>query len=379
MKILLVTIQSLPAFGGVNTYINQLEDGLRKRGHEVRIVSGNFINKLPKKTLEKLKIYEKLYYERLGKDIHKTHIQNEVGIHALKEVLKSIDIRDVDLVHSQDGMFSKVIKDIYPDLPVVGTIHGSFYSEYLQMGLIRNEMEKNLITRYDKWAVELPDELITVSSFVDPNLPMIPKRKQNIVYNGIEIDTLDIKSRSNENKLCRIITSGSLLYYKGYDILMRALAVVKEKGFDFEVYMFGDGVQFNNIQNEVKKYKLPVYLKGKISREELLDELKKGDIFIQPSRIENFPFSVVEAMASNCAVICSNVGGMVDQITHKVDGLLFESENHFDLAKQIIFLLENKEWINKFASESYAKAKKIFTKDTMLDSTERVYEKALQN
>jgi L-malate glycosyltransferase len=377
MNILIATIQKMDASGGVNTYINQLHKGLSERGHNVNIISADYISKLPKDIMDKLRLYEKLYYDKLGKSILKYHISNEVGILAFKEVVKNIDVSNVDVVHSQDGISSMIFKEIHPDLPLVGTIHGCFYTEYLHMGLFKNEMEKKLTARYDKWAVESPDEIITVSSFVDSNIPEIPDIKRNVVNNGIEIDKYRNNVSSKKNKFIRIITSGSLLYYKGYDVLMKSLAIVKEKSFDFEVYMFGDGDKKGEIEELVNQYNLPVNIKGKVTREELANELHKGDIFIQPSRVENFPYSVVEAMASGCAVICSRVGGMTDQIDHKINGLLFESEDHVDLAKQIIFLIENKTLSKLFGEESSNRAKTFFTTNKMLDATEEVYSKAL--
>jgi L-malate glycosyltransferase len=379
MNILLGTIQSLPAVGGVNTYIYQLEEGLKQRGHEVTIVSGNLINNLPKGSLLKIKQYEKIYYEKLGRTINKAHISNEVGIHALKEVIKNIDMSNVDLIHSQDGIISKIFNDIHPELPIVGTIHGCFYSEYLQMGLISNNMEVNLTSRYDKWAVGVPKQIITVSSYIDANLQKIPDEKRNIVFNGIETDLFHNKvQKTNKKKHLSIITSGSLLFYKGYDVLMNALAIVKEKGYSFEVNMFGEGPKQKDLENIVNKYNLPVYFKGKVSREKLAIELKKGDVFIQPSRLENFPYSVIEAMISGCAVICSNVGGMKDQITHRVNGLLFEKENHNDLAQQLIFLFENTQCMDIFTRLSANKVEKSFTTNSMLSATEQVYIKTLE-
>ena len=56
-------------------------------------------------------------------------------------------------------------------------------------------------------------------------------------------------------------------------------------------------------------------------------------------RYDNFPTTVTEAMAMGCPIVAARTGGIPEQITHEVDGLLCEPGNPDDLADKIGLLL----------------------------------------
>jgi glycosyltransferase involved in cell wall biosynthesis len=59
------------------------------------------------------------------------------------------------------------------------------------------------------------------------------------------------------------------------------------------------------------------------------------------SRYENFPLTVVEAMALGCPTVAANVGGIPEILQDGVNGLLHRSEDPADLAAKVIYLLKN--------------------------------------
>lgn len=93
-------------------------------------------------------------------------------------------------------------------------------------------------------------------------------------------------------------------------MLLNVLILLKNEGLRYELTMFGDGPDQPRLMELASIHQLPVKFNGRIPREEFIRILPTFDVLVQPSRLENFPFSVIEAMASGCAVICSNVNGM---------------------------------------------------------------------
>lgn len=74
-----------------------------------------------------------------------------------------------------------------------------------------------------------------------------------------------------------------------------------------------------------------------------------SDIFICPSSTETFGNVVLEAMASGCAVIGCNAGGIGGIIKNRYNGIKFRIRDSKDLAKTIIEMLENKEFSLRLA------------------------------
>lgn len=50
--------------------------------------------------------------------------------------------------------------------------------------------------------------------------------------------------------------------------------------------------------------------------------LSSLDIYVLPTLHEGFPYSILEAMRANCAIISTNVGGIPEAIRNRVEGLL---------------------------------------------------------
>jgi len=68
---------------------------------------------------------------------------------------------------------------------------------------------------------------------------------------------------------------------------------------------------------------------------------RKAMVNVICSRYENFPLTVVEAMALGCPTVAANVGGIPEILQDGVNGLLHRSEDPADLAAKIVYLLKN--------------------------------------
>lgn len=79
-----------------------------------------------------------------------------------------------------------------------------------------------------------------------------------------------------------------------------------------------------------------------ISSDSVLVELYSAvDLFILPSLQDNFPNTILEAMACCTPVVAFNTGGLTEMIEHKVDGYLAETIEGRQLAQGIIYVLKN--------------------------------------
>ena len=67
-----------------------------------------------------------------------------------------------------------------------------------------------------------------------------------------------------------------------------------------------------------------------------------SDIFVLPSLYENFPACILEAMASQCAVVSTRVGGIPEMIEDGADGILIPANDSEALADSLTRLAEDK-------------------------------------
>jgi L-malate glycosyltransferase len=371
MRILIISLGEHPAPGGVDTYIEMVKKALKMRGHDVDLLCYSNVNMLPLESLNRIKEYHNILNERLGNKVPKVLLDLELQKFAHKEMISYFDLASYDVFHSQSGIVSSVLKQVYPKKPLVGTIHSCLFTESLYEGWVQDYNQAELFRKYDYDAVNYPDKVIAVSSIQDKNMIPIPKEKHEIIYNAIDIEKFNPNQK--KDKKIKIATSGLLVYRKGYDIFLEALLELKNYEKNYEVSIFGQGPEFQKLSIFSQKNNLPVTFNGYIERKRLITELSECDIFVQPSRVEPFGFSVTEAMASGCVPICSKVGGLLDQVIHLDNGLLFDYENSKQLGKEIAFLIENRELRIKMREKSLKIVKSKFSLEVFGKRLENLY------
>ena len=126
---------------------------------------------------------------------------------------------------------------------------------------------------------------------------------------------------------------GRLDEIKGFDVLLRAAAKLRDQGVDFRLRLAGDGPEMGPLKQ------LSAGL-GLAERVEFVgwvcnpgDFLKTIDLFVVPSRYESFGLVVIEAMAAGVPVITSDIEGPCEILKGGALGTLFRSEDDADLAR----------------------------------------------
>ena len=98
------------------------------------------------------------------------------------------------------------------------------------------------------------------------------------------------------------------------------------------------------------------------------------DALILPSRQEGFPLVPLEAMMMKKPVIRSNIQGADDQIIDGINGFLFESENHLQLANIIEKIALNQNMLMDLGNHAYNHAVTNFSENYMIDKMLEVYD-----
>jgi glycosyltransferase involved in cell wall biosynthesis len=153
-----------------------------------------------------------------------------------------------------------------------------------------------------------------------------------------------IKNMPNELK---IGTIGAINYrIKGQELVIKALAILKNEGLNIKYYLLGPGDN-NYLEKIIRKYNLDenVIFLGSKTREEVFNWLDFFDIYIQPSKQEGLPRALIEAMSRGCPSIGTKVGGipeLIDEnfiIPYRSPGLIVEAikkMNESEMLKQAI-------------------------------------------
>ena len=102
--------------------------------------------------------------------------------------------------------------------------------------------------------------------------------------------------------------------------------------------------------------------------------LKATDVYVQPSRTEALSLAACEALSLGIPVVGSNVGGLPE-----VASVVFESENHRELASVINELLDDKQYYRQMSDEARFKYLQNFQMIKAVYSYTNIYNESFIN
>ena len=139
--------------------------------------------------------------------------------------------------------------------------------------------------------------------------------KVQVVHCGLEPD-FRAASVSPPPAVKRLVCVGRLCEQKGQLLLIEAAQRLAAQGADFELVLVGDGEMRGDIEALVKHYKLQatVRITGRISSEQLQNEILAARALVLPSFAEGLPMVIMEAMALRRPIISTFVAGIPELV-----------------------------------------------------------------
>lgn len=136
---------------------------------------------------------------------------------------------------------------------------------------------------------------------------------------------------------------GRLNYSKGVDILINAFETLINKGYDITLAIAGNGSDENQLLEMVSQKKLTnkITFLGKLPYLQIAPFLAGCYCMVLPSRSDNLPTVVIEAMSTKTPVIAARVGGVAELIKDGENGLLFSANDVAGLANAMEQLINN--------------------------------------
>ena len=177
------------------------------------------------------------------------------------------------------------------------------------------------------------------------------KKKTKIQYNPVdsqEIEKLAQKPINDQyEKQVKFIAIGRFVEAKGFDRLVSSAYKLHKEGYEFEVWILGQGKGKNNIGQYIKENQMQDYFKLKGFQENPYPYIKACDIYVQPSRFEGKAVTVTEAQILNKPIIITNYSTANSQIKDGYDGYICDMSIK-GIAEAIELLYKNKEMRKSF-------------------------------
>lgn len=264
-------------------------------------------------------------------------------------------------------------------IPVIATLHSIAVSEGWKakvLRLIENYVLRNYTTR-----------ILAVGQMIaDINQKIYGRRKLDVIPNGIPVREL---SQTREREQMRreiagdgsnsiVITVGRFSRAKGYEDMIDAFHLLRQKSSNPKLVMVGSGTTLNNIKSRIDDLHLnqSVILTGE--REDVHQLLALSDVYASSSHREGLPLAVLEAMMAGLPVVATAVGDIPNVVTEET-GVVVPPHRPELLAAAIEELLQNPKKRQSMGQAAYRRAMSEYSVDAWMKKHLALYREVLSS
>jgi glycosyltransferase involved in cell wall biosynthesis len=151
------------------------------------------------------------------------------------------------------------------------------------------------------------------------------------------------------NKVIRLVYIGRISKIKGLHILLESLKLIKSNNWTLDIYgQIGEEDYARHCTKLALEKRHQIFFKGRLSPTQIIDTLRQNDVLVCPTIIrEMVGFVIMEAFAAGIPVIGSDSGGIAEQITTEVNGILFKTGSSDSLSNVLQTIFERPAILNE--------------------------------
>ncbi|MGN7399647.1 glycosyltransferase family 4 protein [Cytobacillus praedii] len=370
--------------GGLAKHAHGLSIGLQRLGYKVYVITANPGYLKGEEFAEGVHIYRVSSYCDNNSDFFKW----VAGLNAAiaEKVLHLARKHSFSIIHAHDwlvGESANFIKSSL-NLPLITTIHatehGRNHGIYTELQSFIHEKEQKLVLT--------SDHIIVCSDYMNEELVQlfeVSEKRIAIIPNGVENDRIKLKNNvlasmpmQTDKRL--IFSIGRIVKEKGFDTLIEAAFLMKDRFPDVYIIIAGKGPMLADYRRRVKQLNLKnIFFVGFISEEIKIALYKICTLAVFPSRYEPFGIVALEAMQHGKPVIVSRTGGLQSIVEHGFTGLLMIPGDASSLIELASDLLENELEAERIGMNGKVMVEKKFSWQKIAEETIRVYKETLKS
>jgi glycogen(starch) synthase len=288
-----------------------------------------------------------------------------------------------DLVHGHDWLVAGAAAGLAERLRCryLTTIHATEYGRH--QGWV-DKHPQAYIHGIETWMAGRAERVITCSHYMRGHVADvydIDERRITVIPNGIDpadlqpvgdLDELRARFAAPDERLVLLV--GRLVYEKGFQIALDALPHVIRRTGRVRFLVAGSGTHEAELRKQAARLRLMRHgrFEGWIGDDLLHSLYRIADLCVVPSIYEPFGLVALEAMASGCACIVADTGGLREVVPNADVGLRFRSRDPRALAAMMQRVLTDDELRDRLVAEASAHVLRFDWAD-IAEQTAQVY------
>jgi glycosyltransferase involved in cell wall biosynthesis len=168
---------------------------------------------------------------------------------------------------------------------------------------------------------------------------------------------------------------------KGLDVLLRAVALMRDRGIETQVILAGDGPNREELVRLAAELGLSTRVEfvGEVAHEDVPAVLRRMEIFVIPSTWEGFGVAALEASAMELPVVGSNIHGLPDVVLDGETGLLVPAGDGAKLAEAIGRLIADRDLRRRMGAAGRTFVLREYRWEDNARLMEALYERVMAN
>lgn len=302
MNILMLNYEYPPLGGGGAAVCRDISEKLVAEGHKVTIITMNMSGLKARECVNGVEIHRVKCWRSKAKVCHPWE-QMTYCISAYSYIKKNINMELFDIIHCHfiipTGLLALWLKKKYKKEYIL-TAQGSDVIGH------NNKRFKYLYTMIKPFWIKIVNnaKVLTAPStyLIDKIHKTVPQKECSLIPNGLYVNCYNSAIKDKY-----IVTLCRLQESKGIQDLLKAISEIDI--YDWKVYILGDGPYKAELDKMISEFGLTnkVSLMGFVSDEERYKYLSEAGLYFTGSWFEAMPISVLEAMASSCNIIASDI------------------------------------------------------------------------
>jgi 1,2-diacylglycerol 3-alpha-glucosyltransferase len=392
MKIAMFNDNFYPEMSGISDSMIDSAKELAKMGHQIDFYVPKYARKdfkICKAPLGELDLGENIKIHRLS--CWHAMAGTGQGRMVIPKFVYWLTMRknkpDIVHVHLFFGMgWEAVAVSKFLKIPLVGTNHTPI-TEFLHYSPIGGKFLANLGLKYVSWFYNHCDFVTAPNGAILKEMAKYGFRKQNqVLSNPVDLENFYPAASAEEKEAIKkefglsaatVLYTGRLSEEKHVDVLIRALALAKEKIPDINLAITGHGVSEETLKKMAEELGIANAVKffGTLPLDRHARIYKAADVFAVASTAEMQCLSMMKAMAAGLPVIGVNAWALPEYINDQ-NGFVLEPGDYQGIAEKIVFLFNNPQQ-RKILGQGGLETARKFSPEKIAKRWIEIYEKVI--
>ncbi|HSD56125.1 MAG TPA: glycosyltransferase family 4 protein [Candidatus Saccharimonadales bacterium] len=372
MRIGLVCPYNIAKGGGVKEHIFACQAELRKRGHDVYILTPR------PQDYEDAEPGKHIIFIGESKDFNSPlHTTVQVSASVNDTIDKVLAEHQFDILHFHEPWVPMLSAQILSRSKAVNV--ATFHAKLPETIMTRTMIK--VVTPYTKSVLKYIDEFTAVSEAAAEYVCSLTDKPVALIPNGIDLAKYKMPLRRSDNRKQKtIFYLGRLEQRKGVKHLIHAFKLLRDHDSNVSLVIAGDGPDRAKLEALAADLGVDEHIAfiGFISEKEKIHYLRTADLYCSPALYgESFGIVLLEAMATGTVTVGGDNPGYASVLKGLGALSLVNPKHHAEFSRRLDLLLHEND-LRRIWRDWAASQLPQYAYTTIVDQYEEVYEEALE-